>query len=175
MNRREALVNLAATGIGIGLSSGVIEDILNLRILDTPPIEVPEEISLIADMILPRTDTPGALDAGAPQFAMHMLKEIRPVEQQVRFDEGLTAFRQQCMNSYGGKFAELTSTQQESILRNLIDSEDKFFKQIHGLILISYFTSQEGMTQALVYNPVPMKYQPCVPVDNNTRGEASYF
>ena len=175
MNRREALKNLAATGIGIGLTSGVIEEILNLRSIETPSMEVPEEINLIADIILPRTDTPGALDVGAPRFAMYMLKEIRPLEQQVSFDEGLTAFRQQCIDTYGMKFADLTSMQQESLLRNLIDSKDKFFNQIHGLILISYFTSEEGMTKALVYNPVPMEYQPCVPVDNNTRGEASYF
>ena len=175
MNRREAIRILSASGIGIGLTPGAIEDILLLRSKITPAVDVPEEVTLIADIILPRTDTPGALDAGAPEFAMHMLAEIRSADERSRFTAGLSAFRDNCRNLYGLAFSELTAAQRESHLRSLIDSEDEFFKQVHGLVLISYFTSEEGMTQALVYNPIPMQYQPCVKVDNNTRGEASYF
>ncbi len=175
MNRRDALQFLSKMSLGFALTPAALQSVITLRSQPVPPMEVPEEVNLIADLILPRTDTPGALDVGAPRFAMYMLKEIRPAEEQVKFDNGLRVFKEKCISETGASFSDLAASEREIILRGLVDSEDAFFKQLHGLILISYFTSEEGMTQALSYNPVPMKFEPCIDVDDTTRGEASYF
>ena len=46
-------------------------------------------VSQIAEIIIPKTDTPGAKEAGVPAFIDQMLNEVYSEEDQKRFTSGL--------------------------------------------------------------------------------------
>ena len=69
----------------------------------------------------------------------------------------------------------MSHEQQVEFMTELADAENEFFKTIKSMTLFAYFTSEVGMTQALDYDPLPGKYDPCVKVDDDTRAEAQYF
>ncbi len=49
-------------------------------------------VTEIADIIIPKTDTSGALDAGVPAFIDSVLADVYPKDAQERFSAGLDEF-----------------------------------------------------------------------------------
>jgi hypothetical protein len=47
--------------------------------------------------------------------------------------------------------------------------------QLKKLAMTAYFSSEQGMTQALEYNPIPGKFTPCLTVTDQTKAEAMYY
>ena len=73
-------------------------------------------VSEIAELIIPKTDTPGAKDAGVGSFIETMLKDCYTEVQQAHFMKGLEALDQEA-GKVGGKFLSLTSEQQTTVLK----------------------------------------------------------
>src|SRR3712207_1464276 len=69
-------------------------------------------ISQVAEIIIPKTDTPGAKDAGVPQFIDLIIKDCYAKEDQDRFMEGMKAFNEEAEKAYGDAFGELDAEQQ---------------------------------------------------------------
>ena len=68
---------------------------------------------------------------------------------------------------------------QESEKSSLEKMQDKskdvprhYFRMMKELTLLGYFTSEIGQTQALRYNPVPGKYEGCVPYKKGDKAQA---
>jgi hypothetical protein len=99
----------------------------------------PAELALvaaIAEAIIPRTDTPGAIDAGVPAFIDRRLASNPQLAD--TFRAGLKAF---------ADFASLTAAQQLELLNT--HAEDPFVRTIKGLTIDGYYTSKEGLSQEL--------------------------
>ncbi|MCL6524423.1 MAG: gluconate 2-dehydrogenase subunit 3 family protein [Thermoflavifilum sp.] len=184
MNRREALRRVAWL-MGGTLTAGTLSAVLYS--CHRQPEEVTDHftdthkqtLTSLADIILPRTDTPGALDAGVPDFVVMMINECYPNDQQKKFLEGLNAFNDQCRQTYGEDFASCSPDQQKQHLsaveKQVFGSTDAsqnhasdalpyFYRTAKELILLGYFTSEPGATKDLVYVPVPGKYEGCIPL-----------
>ncbi len=143
----------------------------------TPVFLTPDQaqtIRAVADVIIPKTDTPGAIDVGVPGFIDQMLKEVYSKEDQDRFIAGLTTFEEGALKA-GDAFVDMDLEAQLAYLKSVHDpaveaqkkgelKERPFILMVKELTLLGFFTSEPGATQVLQYNPVPGAYQGCVPL-----------
>jgi gluconate 2-dehydrogenase gamma chain len=147
-------------------------------------------VEAVADLIIPRTDTPGAREVGVPSFIDVILKDVYPAEDQARFVSSLKDFDAEAQRAHGKPFLELQPAKQLSFLQQAhdaaVDAEKEqdaardipasqrkrpFVLMVKELTLLGYFTSQVGVTQVLQYEPVPGRFQPCVPVTEAGNGK----
>jgi len=144
------------------------------------PAERKALISEIAEVIIPKTDTPGAKDAKVGEFIEKMLKDCYAAKDQDSFDKGLKEIEKK-------DFLKATPAEQTKILKEMEASakeetnkagEEKkkyteagkeytdagvpFFRLMKELTLLGYFTSEQGATLALDYVPVPGRYDGCI-------------
>jgi hypothetical protein len=127
-------------------------------------------VSAIADIMIPKTDTSGALDAGVPAFVDLMLADVYPGDSQERFNAGYAKFEEGA--KAGGKpFLELDREQrtafvQQSLVSALDGERDPkpFILMVRELTLLGFYTSRVGITENMEYVAVPTAYQGCVPL-----------
>lgn len=118
-------------------------------------------LSVIADIILPETDTPGAVGVGVPSFIDWALDTWLLPEETSAFLAGLENFSQQ-----NARFLTANSAVQETVVRSLdqqlhnLPNGLEFYRQLKELVLIGYYTSEIGATLELAYDPIPGGYQP---------------
>jgi hypothetical protein len=69
----------------------------------------------------------------------------------------------------GGAFASLSAERQDALLREVARAEEGreqgFFRLIRSATVLGYFTSEEVGRNVLNYDPVPGRYDGCVPID----------
>jgi hypothetical protein len=123
----------------------------------------------VADRILPRTDTPGAADVGVPAFIDRLYGEfMTPVERQMLTD-GLDAVDAAAKSAHGAAFTILSADRQDALLRAIARAEEGkptgFFRLIRTATILGYFTSEQVGRKVLHYDPVPGRYDGCVPID----------
>ena len=126
ITRREALKR-AAWILGGTLSAptilGVLSGCAEQRRVDWTPRTLTTEqiimVSMIADTIIPATETPGAAAAHVDQFVDAMLTEHLPAADRERFLAGLARVDARAQREHGQSFAELTAAQQEAIVSEL--------------------------------------------------------
>jgi hypothetical protein len=141
-------------------------------------------VSRIADLLLPQTDTIGALAVGANRFIDLLLTESMLEAQRGRFLAGLAAIEARSASAYGTAFTAALPDQQVALLRTLdshppatnlaraeaaaraarpITAEDAF-AVLKGLVVLAYFTS-EAVAKGLINAPIiPGKYEGCIPL-----------
>lgn len=115
-------------------------------------------ISKIADLIIPETDTPGAVGAGVPAYIDLVIS--RNTDQQSVMADGLRWLDQEAQRLANRKFIELEEPQQLSLLQPLCDAFDahntnarnvQFFALMKSLTADGYYTSKIGLLQELGY------------------------
>jgi len=129
----------------------------------------------IAETILPETKTPGAKAAQVGQFMIVMVSDCYDEKEQMIFREGMNKINDHSDKKFGKLYLKLTPEQRHELLVQ-IDNEQKqymknkkedepvhYFRMIKELVMLGYFTSKPGCTQAKRYMPVPGKYIGCVP------------
>ncbi|MNQ41495.1 hypothetical protein D3C85_551710 [compost metagenome] len=137
----------------------------------------------IAETIIPKTNTPGAKDAETGKFIARYATDCYTDSDQKILQEGLIELDESATKKYGYSFIKITNTQKKELL-TIIDREAKeyqqhkeekapthYFTMIKQLTLFGFFTSEAGATQVLRYNPVPGKYEGCIPY---IKGEKSW-
>lgn len=169
MERREAIQRTVLI-MGTALTPGIATAILGGC---TPKVELnwsPKFLSLeeadltgqIADRIIPRTETPGALDVGVDQFIDRMLMEVYSEEDGSDYRQGLVRINARSKDQFGKEFVRLDPEEMDTILGKFEFENDKVFQISKELTLIGYFTSEEGMKSNFEYRPIPGKYDNCV-------------
>jgi hypothetical protein len=110
-----------------------------------------ETISKLVDLIIPRTDTPGAVDAGVPHQID--LRVAANPELQEAFKYGLAYLDEQARAANGAGFTALAESKQIAILQALsIDknaAHAEFFKTTKDLTIDAYYSSEQGLVQEL--------------------------
>jgi hypothetical protein len=144
-------------------------------------------VAEVAELIIPRTDTPGAKDAGVPAFIDTILKDAYEEEDQQRFVSGLKAFDDAARTAHGNGFIELPKQQQTDLLKKFHDeaiatelADEKrqpylrrpFVLMTKELTLLGFFTSEPGATQVLQYAAVPGSFKGCVPLMQAGNGKS---
>jgi len=105
-------------------------------------------VSAMCERIIPKTQTPGAVDVGCPGFIADVLTQVYLEEEQVRFAEGVHELDARAVSRTGEKYAALDSSNQDAFLAE-IESEGKgeayeLFAEIRQLTVFGYYTSEQG-------------------------------
>jgi len=118
-----------------------------------------QTISRVAELIIPETDTPGAIGAGVPAFIDLVI--ARNTDQQLVVADGLRWLDAEGTRLAEKRFAELSEDQQMSILLPLCEAHDtdrnnrarnvQFFSLIKSLTADGYYTSRAGLMNELQY------------------------
>lgn len=199
MNRREA-IRLLATGAVLPLAPGSVMAMLRdaRMVLGTQPaprtLNPHQEaiVKTMAEMILPRTDTPGAMDVGATEFIDLMLTEWYDDSDRERFLTGLADVDRRSQSLFGKEFVDCQTMQQAEILTALGEkmaeevefapdgrrpmrgararTDESFYPMLRRLTLTAYYTSEAGATAELQFEVIPDHYDACAPAQAGKEG-----
>ncbi len=134
-------------------------------------------IEELTDILIPKTSTPGALEARVPYFIDMVVKDCINKKKQQSFKEGLKQLNAEA----GGKFILLSAEEKLKLVKQTDDAAFKdeetksWFRIFKKLTSIGYFTSQEGMNKALNYVKVPGDYKACIPYKKGEKAMAKTF
>lgn len=137
------------------------------------------QVAMIAEAIIPKTDTPGAIEAGVPGWIEVIVKDcLEPLDQQIIID-GLAELTLRCQKEHGTTIDKLSAEDQVAFL-TAMDRETKaqrrkaakehgwqprtFLEQFKELTKFTFVSSELGATQALEYMLVPGKWDPAMPI-----------
>ena len=124
-------------------------------------------MTALSERVMPTTDTPGAIAAGAPEFIEKLLADWASPDDRKPILAGLDAIEAQSRTEYKVAANKATPAQQDALLT--LAMEDKiaggadFFDKFRQLVLTGYFTSEVGITQEREYLPVPGRYDGAYP------------
>lgn len=188
MDRRNALKSagvLAGTALAMPTLLSLLQACKHTPRLEWQPLFFTEDearlVGALADTLLPRTDTPGALDVKADLFIDTLIARAYPPEGQAYFRAELEQFDAGCRAGHGAGFADLdpegrkavlTRAEQESGTFNrgvwgTAVGEQKpvgFYRSFKSLVLWAYFSSEEVGENILSYDPIPGAYHGCIPL-----------
>lgn len=125
-----------------------------------------ETVATLSEIIIPTTDTPGAIAAGVPDYIEFMLSEWYGKDERTRFLVGIKQVVAYAQAKEKTDFNALTEDQQIAIVQRMHDGQMPimfdggrvFFEHIKQLTLAGYYTSEIGMTVERIYLPVPGKF-----------------
>lgn len=122
----------------------------------------------IADRLLPRTDTPGASDVGVPAFIDLLYGEFMTGEERQMLTAGLGGVDAASAAAHRRSFISLTPAEQDGVLRGIALAEEGrpqgFFRLFRSATILGYFTSEQVGRTVLNYDPVPGRYEGCLPL-----------
>jgi hypothetical protein len=135
-------------------------------------------IGEVSELIIPTTDTGGALAAGVPDFVKMMVSEWFSQAERENFIAGLHEFS--AGSKYGKKFAELTARQKDQYFGELLATAEgsasatrtPFVVLMKRLTIFGYYTSELGATSELRQHIAAAKYEPAAVVKPGDRADS---
>ncbi len=137
----------------------------------------------LCDLILPKTETPSASEAGVPGFIHTIMMECTPQADREAFAMGLKQLDEEAKG-----FSKLSAEEKQAFLKKLdtdahapngAGTADKAtpsqatWRKLKELTVVGYFTSEIGASEVLEYVPVPGKWEPCIPLKEGQRAYAT--
>ncbi len=123
-----------------------------------------EELALVtflADSIIPRTDTPGAIDAGVPAYMDHLYASWASEKTKAAHHGQLATIKTQ-MAGFGTGLAALTALDAAAFKPGSNGHWE--YRNVKSLIATVYYVSEPGATQELQYDPVPGHWIASAPI-----------
>jgi hypothetical protein len=171
ISRREA-IRRAATLAGVALSPALVTFVAGAQSAPAKTYLTTAQAAVAgaaAERILPRTDTPGAADVGVPAFLDRFYGEFMTDDERRLFVAGLDAIEAAATSAHNGSFASLASAQQDAVLRAVATAQQDRTPSSFGLIrsttILGYFSSERGAKDVLNYDPVPGRFDGCIPLE----------
>jgi gluconate 2-dehydrogenase gamma chain len=183
LNRREILERMAVVSGGaislIVLSAceggaSVPKDTKNikLKVLSRENLDL---IADFADMIIPDTDTLGAKSVNVHYFIDELAANWMTKVERDCFIERINSLDRSIKTKHGNTFSFLSRDKKIAILDSLgleiakisSDNTNKnrpkhIYLELRELIIFSYYTSEVGASEELLYDPMPGNYKGCV-------------
>lgn len=177
ITRREA-IRRTAMMLGVAVTPSLVSSVMRAQKAAAAGIAPPRFLSAgqfaiagaIAERILPKTDTPGARDVGVPAFLDDMYGKYMTEEEKGVFAAGLADVDTLSKTTGQRGFAGLMPAQQDAVLTKVAVAAQKqektFFHLIKELTLLGYFTSEAIGKDVLHYDPIPGRYDGCIPLSD---------
>jgi hypothetical protein len=171
-SRRKALKQLAFVSIGMAIIPSCLEDRTKASLLlKNISVTATDEAMLaeLCEIIIPKTNTPGAKDISAHLFVLTMVDDCSNKEQQQAFMKGMEEFNGLCKSTVGKALVECDAIEKKKITEALlaIKEEDTPLKHFLGMVkgrtIQAYTSSEFFLTNVQVYELVPGRYHGCVP------------
>ena len=193
--RRDFLGGIALFAMVIGVPAAAIR-LSDLDEADAPTERQRELIAEVSELVIPRTQTPGARDVGVGDFVIlalaHGLSGTRSPMASGMVTSALEPFRrrdgslryldwlEQTLNrSASGDFVRRDKSQRLALL-GALDAQAMAqgapwspWVGIKGLILTGYYTSEIGGSKELRYELVPGRFDPNIPLKPTDRAWSS--
>jgi len=117
-----------------------------------------ELVKQIGEIIIPETDTPGAIAADVHGYIDYMLADFMTEDARNNFLVGLEK-----IDAQAGGFLKLTADKQQAFVAHLDKaaySRDgkkthADYRALKSWVTTGFFTSEAGMTEAGIYRPLP--------------------
>jgi gluconate 2-dehydrogenase gamma chain len=180
MHRREVLGFLGAAVLGPALSplsaqdrwaigARIHERAGRIPLLALTPAQMATLVAL-SDTILPRTDTPGAVDVGVPAFIDLLIAEWYGDDDKAELLGGVDGFEARSRAATGKGFAESDPAGRAAFLAT-IDGKDgetgsleAAYRRLKDTIIFGYVTA-EPVARMLATTPIiPGRFDGCTPV-----------
>ena len=165
MTRREALQHTALL-LGISLSPSAINRALAQLARDATsgPLYLSAarfaSASAMAEALLPRTDTPGAIDVGVPPFIDVAYGLFMDDEQRSRLEELLD-------HATANRFSDAALPEQQQSLRDLGAEGSAWrnaLREFRRTAMTAYFTSERVSKEMFNYDPIPGRFDADIPL-----------
>lgn len=190
MNRRDALRTIASLAaipaleslrgaelLGLGRRAHAVAKVQGYRTLDSGQGRL---VAVIADLIIPATDTPGAAAAAVDRFTDVILTEWSSPDERDAFLRDLAGVDARARAAHGRGFVECSEGQQVAML-GALDAEAgrlageeagrHIFTRLKWFTLWGYYTSRVGQELELDEHVIPPDgYQPCEPLPPGAGG-----
>ncbi|WP_165842978.1 gluconate 2-dehydrogenase subunit 3 family protein [Phenylobacterium deserti] len=143
------------------------------RFLSAPRFALLDEVSAL---IIPKTDTPGAREAGVPNAIDSLLADWASAETQQRLVASLDALDAESRAKLGAPLPAAPAAGRLAFLRDYdaaaIARQDRGYMQLKQLVMMTYYLSEPGATEELRYEHVPGVWEPWIPAGPDTRAWA---
>ncbi|MBX2945432.1 MAG: gluconate 2-dehydrogenase subunit 3 family protein [Cyclobacteriaceae bacterium] len=122
-------------------------------------------VTAVAEIIIPKTDTPGAKEAGVPAFIEEMVYKAYKQADREKFIAALDEF-----TNFSGFLKLGSEKQKEYVLeahQKAIEEKPEqrpFVMMMKELTMLGFFSSKPGATEVLRYEAVPGYYNGCMPL-----------
>jgi hypothetical protein len=202
LQRRELLRLLAIGSALPAIPSSLLAACrkVHASLTETPSLKILSShqdatVTAMAELIIPRTETPGAKDTNVNLFIDHIVADWYSDQERAAFLVGLAEVDSRTQSLFQKNFVDASAVQQAEILRSLGDElaqaaavaanatrgyrgstrepEDNFYLQFRQLTLTGYFTSEAGFTRQLHGEIVPGHFDGCVPVEPSAQTKGS--
>ena len=173
MTRREAITN-AAVLAGIGISIPTLS--VSLSSCKSDPVEKLDILSSdqantlleLGNIILPKGKSLGAADVPLTNLTDLLLRDCETAKTQSQMLKTLDYLKTEGIGSEG--FADkLTAIETKVYTDKNPGPELMGYRNLKSYILFAFFTSENVMDSMLDYNPIPTKYDACIPVTEDTK------
>jgi hypothetical protein len=152
MSTRRDLLKTAAVAVALPEARAQHQhsEVVQIAKPYVPKVLKPDQMEWVAklvDLIIPRSDTPGASDAGVPVFIDRVLR--RDGARRKNFLDGMARLDAAAKKKFKAPFAGLDAAQQTELLTAISTEKSalgSFFKLAKDLTIEGYYTSQPGLT-----------------------------
>jgi len=176
-SRRQFIQGLIALVGGTTLCSACAEEV------DILPTELSNSVgrffnkqeiqflSRVCDLLIPRTQTPGALDAGVPAFIDGFIVDWASAETKTSVRHMLGSIERELNSRSKVKFVDTTLEVAHANLEHIdalaFDGETESlagYPILKALVVNSFFASEVGATEVLDWRLVPGRWDGCAPL-----------
>jgi len=188
MDRRKALRSIG-TGIGaIAVTPSVVSLFQSCQSVATyTPVFISENdfkiVSNLMEMIIPKTDIPGAIELKLPEFVDAYIDAVWDEKRKTDFKEAWTAFISSSNKAAGKENAnDLSTTDWDAQLAkylkpgNDVPADEtlasQFANQLRSITVNAFKTNEFIGEEVLAYAPIPGEQKGCVDLMEATGGKA---
>ena len=169
MNRRDLLKKGVYGLAGVTLSSTLISTLQSSSSIEkySPLYFSKTEFSLLSniiDFLIPKTETPGALDMKVPQFIDIIISETYNNESKNNFSNKLKLLIED-FKSNNIDLSDYNSMKSKFVNDFNNKTHQEIYNQIRDLTVWGFKTSKEIALNVLNYNPIPGYQLGCVDID----------
>ncbi len=174
-DRRDAIKALLAISAAGALSAcleGPADSGGSTTVSSAPTLSASEMalVSALAQTIIPKTETAGAIEAVVPATIQSLFTEWADDNYRTYWRAGLDKLEKHFVRSGGQPFAKMTASQQSNLLGKY-DTQafaengfDDFYKSLKSTVATAYYMSEPGASEELAYESVPGEWRGCVPL-----------
>ena len=188
MDRRKALRNIGK-GIGTIIVTPSIVGIFqrcqssktfNLTFFKSEDFNL---ISRLMEIIIPKTNIPGAIELKLPEFVDNYIDAVWDKKSKENINKSLMLFKDVAKTKFGQKpTSDLTFDELDKLLDKFLKSKDinsdeekiaaSFTTDLRNLTINAFRTNEYIGENILAYQPVPGRNVGCVDLDEATGGKA---
>lgn len=148
-----------------------------------------ELIAELSETIIPKTDTPGAKDAGVENYIINVLVNCTGQVEQNKFLNGLIDLQDYTQKKFNKSYFKCNLNERTFILTHFEDKGvysyqilnkinnkflgGSFFSLLKNLTIEGYCFSKIGATEGLAYDYIPGSYEACIPLSASQKSWAT--